>query len=159
MTINNDPTMTISIRKAIDRDLPDIERITAKAYHKYIAIMGQKSAPMVADYSAHLTHDMVFVAEDIGPQSVVGYAIITIKDGHYWLETIDVAPTASGRGIGSQLIAFVEGYIATRASDYQLYTNVKMTENINWYLRIGFQEVKRQIVDGYERIYFKKALN
>jgi ribosomal protein S18 acetylase RimI-like enzyme len=159
MTINNDPTMTISIRKALDRDLPDIERITAKAYHKYIAIMGQKPAPMVADYSAHLTHDMVFVAEDIGPQSVVGYAIITIKDGHYWLETIAVDPTASGRGIGSQLIAFVEGYIATRASDYQLYTNVKMTENINWYLRIGFQEVKRQIVDGYERVYFKKALN
>ena len=159
MTINNDPTMTISIRKALDRDLPDIERITANAYHKYIAIMGQKPAPMVADYSAHLTNDMVLVAEDIGPQSVVGYAIITIKDGHYWLETIAVDPPASGRGIGSQLIAFVEGYIATRASDYQLYTNVKMTENINWYQRIGFKEVKRQIVDGYERVYFKKALN
>ncbi|MDA1320447.1 MAG: GNAT family N-acetyltransferase, partial [Proteobacteria bacterium] len=62
-------------------------------------------------------------------------------------------------GVGSKLIAYVENYIATLASEYQLYTNVKMTKNIDWYQRLGFVEVKRQKVDGYERVYFKKRLN
>jgi N-acetylglutamate synthase-like GNAT family acetyltransferase len=158
MAINNSPNMTISIRNAVASDLPEIEQITANAYHKYIAIMGQKPAPMVADYSAHLQDDMIFVAEDTSPRKVIGYAVIIAKDDEYWLETIAVEPLSSKKGVGSRLMAYVEDYISQFASEYHLYTNVKMTENIDWYLRLGFTETKRQKVDGYERVYFKKRL-
>lgn len=150
--------MTISIRNAVASDLPEIEQITAIAYHKYIAIMGQKPAPMVADFSAHLQDDMIFVAEATGPRKVIGYVVIMAKDDEYWLETIAVEPSSSKKGVGSRLMAYAEDYISQFASEYHLYTNVKMTENIDWYLRLGFTETKRQKVDGYERVYFKKRL-
>ena len=120
--------------------------------------MGQKPAPMVADYSAHLQDDMIFVAEDTGPRKVIGYVVIMAKDDEYWLETIAVEPSSSKKGVGSRLMAYAEDYISQFASEYHLYTNVKMTENIDWYLRLGFTETKRQKVDGYERVYFKKRL-
>jgi ribosomal protein S18 acetylase RimI-like enzyme len=159
MNTNGKPILTISIRKAGKSDLPDIKQITADAYQQYISVMGQKPAPMVADYSQHLQDDLIFVVDEVSQHKVIGYAVIVVKNAEYWLETIAVDPEASGQGVGSKLIAYVENYIATLASEYQLYTNVKMTKNIDWYQRLGFVEVKRQEVDGYERVYFKKRLN
>jgi len=159
MDTNGKPILRISIRKAGKSDLPDIKQITADAYQQYISVMGQKPAPMVADYSQHLQDDLIFVVDEVSQHKVIGYAVIVVKNAEYWLETIAVDPEASGQGVGSKLIAYVENYIATLASEYQLYTNVKMTKNIDWYQRLGFVEVKRQKVDGYERVYFKKRLN
>ena len=31
-----------------------------------------------------------------------------------------------------------------------------MTENLRWYKRLGFKEIKRSTEEGYQRVYFKK---
>jgi ribosomal protein S18 acetylase RimI-like enzyme len=150
--------MDINIRKAVGRDIPQIETITAEAYQKYIVVMGKKPAPMVADYAAHLANDIIYVVEDTKQNTIIGYAVIVVKDQEYWLETIAIAPDRSQQGIGTRLIRFVEDVIARSATEYQLYTNVNMLENIDWYQRLGFTEVRRERVDGYERVYFIKHL-
>lgn len=150
--------MDINIRKAVSRDIPQIESITAEAYQKYIIVMGKTPAPMLADYAAHLVNDIIYVVEDTRQNTIIGYAVIVVKDQEYWLETIAIAPDRSQQGIGTRLIRFVEDVIARSATEYQLYTNVKMLENIDWYQRLGFTEVRRERVDGYERVYFLKRL-
>jgi ribosomal protein S18 acetylase RimI-like enzyme len=121
--------------------------------------MGKTPAPMVADYAAHLANDIIYVVEDTRQNTIIGYAVIVVKDQEYWLETIAIAPDRSQQGIGTRLIRFVEDVIARSATEYQLYTNVNMLENIDWYQRLGFTEVRRERVDGYERVYFIKRLS
>ncbi|MGB2488569.1 MAG: GNAT family N-acetyltransferase, partial [Candidatus Puniceispirillales bacterium] len=103
-------------------------------------------------------NDIIYVVEDTKQNTIIGYAVIVVKDQEYWLETIAIAPDRSKQGIGTRLIRFVEDVIARSATEYQLYTNVKMLENIDWYQRLGFTEVRRERVDGYERVYFIKRL-
>jgi ribosomal protein S18 acetylase RimI-like enzyme len=113
---------------------------------------------MVADFPRHLENDVIFVIEDGDQGEVIGYAVIVIKDGDYWLENIAVLPAEGKKGVGTKLIEHVERYIAGKADKYQLYTNVKMPQNIDWYRRLGFDETKRGTEDGFERVYFVKAL-
>jgi hypothetical protein len=39
-----------------------------------------------------------------------------------------------------------------------LYTNQKMTENLDFYPRLGYVETRRLSEDGFERVYFEKRL-
>ena len=113
---------------------------------------------MVADFLKHLNEDYVFVIEDTDSSRIMGYAILVLKNNEYWLENIAVYPTKTKQGFGTQLIRNVEEFVSGSASKIQLYTNVKMHENIDWYKRIGYTEFKRKTVDGFERVYFIKKL-
>ena len=100
--------MTITIRHAAPSDLASIQAISDAAYGVYVAAMGQKPGPMLADYGAHLADDAVLVAADsrapCSPissggsacprRSVRGYA------AGFWLENIAVDP-AAGRHCAS----------------------------------------------------------
>ena len=150
--------MDRKIRKAAANDLSKIEQIARTAYQKYVSKIGKEPAPMLADFSAHLNDDTIFVVEDERAQEIIAYAVIVVKEGQFWLENIAVAPAHSAQGVGTDLIHFVEGFIADFADAYYLYTNIKMIENIDWYQRIGFTEIKRMTEDGFERVYFCKKL-
>ncbi|WP_089609568.1 GNAT family N-acetyltransferase [Dehalobacterium formicoaceticum] len=64
-----------------------------------------------------------------------------------------------GRGIGRKLIEHAFNF-AQKAGlhEVNLYTNELMTENIRYYLGLGFIEVGRRLEDGYRRVYFAKPL-
>ncbi len=80
------------------------------------------------------------------------------EDGLF-LENIAVHPNLQGRGIGRQLMAFVERSAHKRGLDtVHLYTNEAMAENLAFYAHLGFREVGRRTQDGYRRVYFRKAL-
>lgn len=40
----------------------------------------------------------------------------------------------------------------------ELYTNAKMTENLTLYARLGWRETDRRTEQGFERVYFEKAV-
>ena len=111
---------------------------------------------MLADYAAHLDRDTVYVALD--GEILIGYAIIISKKDGWWLENIAVDPAHAGKGVGTALIARLEGDLARQTDYYQLYTNRLMLRNIDWYLRLGFIETGRRLEDGYERVFFRKTL-
>ena len=149
--------MTITIRHAAPSDLAVIQAISDAAYGVYVAAMGQKPGPMLADYGAHLVDDTVLVALDSSGM-VRGYAVMLDRPDGFWLENIAVDPAAQGQGIGSSLITAVEDWFRMRTDQYRLYTNVKMTANIAWYSRAGFVETGRATVDGFHRVYFQKQI-
>ena len=153
----------MNILKAMPDDADICAAIAAAAYADYVPLMGQKPAPMLADYAAHIAGDVVFVVENDNADSynadnggVVGFAIIVKKGDDYWLENIAVSPKVSGQGLGRRLMDFVENYLRPLCDRYQLYTNAKMKRNIGWYHALGFTQTFSGVVDGYDRIYFEK---
>jgi hypothetical protein len=43
--------------------------------------------------------------------------------------------------------------------EIRLYTNEAMTENLDYYPRRGYRETHRATQDGYQRVFFSKALS
>ncbi len=44
------------------------------------------------------------------------------------------------------------------AAAVELYTNARMTENLQLYPRLGYAETGRRTEDGFDRVFFRKHL-
>lgn len=110
---------------------------------------------MDADYDEAVRRGSVWVATDDG--SVVGVLVLIPRPDHLLLENIAVTPTAQGRGIGNQLLAFAEDIARRRGLDeIRLYTHETMIENLAYYARHGYTETHRAQQDGFHRVFLSK---
>ena len=145
------------LRLATNADLPVIRQIAQNSFAPYVPRIGKPPAPMVQDYAPFIAKQQVTVAEDNG--RVAGVVVCLIEADHLYVDAIAVDPMAQGRGIGRQLMQ----HAAQRArrlglSQVRLCTNVKMTENIALYQRLGFIETGRGEQDGFERVFFRLSI-
>lgn len=148
----------LNIRKAEPADEAAVVSCIQKAYQKYIVRIGRKPAPMLDDYLALILDGNVFCAEFCG--EIAGVLVLKKSDGFMLLGNLAVLPKFQGKGFGKQLIAFAEHYsFENHYLEIRLYTNVKMTENIELYHKLGYLEYSRKEENGYERVYFKKRLD
>jgi N-acetylglutamate synthase-like GNAT family acetyltransferase len=132
-----------------------IMAIAQKAYEKYIERMGKEPAPMRPVIQKE---DVVFVYED--NKQVIAFAILVKINDQIILDSIAVDPSHQKKGIGNNFIKFIEQYLMEqKVNKYQLYTNEKMFENIDWYQKIGFKIFKKVTEKGFNRIYFEKQLS
>ena len=141
------------IRKAIHIDLDQVA-----AYTRYIERIGKKPAPMVADFAAAIEVETLHVIE-AGAQ-ICGFVVFYACDEYIHLENVAVDPRFQGLGLGRQLIDYVEQQ-ARRGGfgSIELYTNAKMTENLELYPRLGYEQFDRRVEDGFDRVYFSKTLD
>lgn len=147
-----------SIRKATMADLADIETCAIAAYTLYVDRIGRAPAPMVADFAASIGKGHLYVAQEDG--QVTAFVVFYAKQDHVHLENVAVAPSSQNRGIGKNLIKFVEQ--EARRDGYtriELYTNSRMTENLEFYPRLGYKQFDRRVEDGFDRVYFSKTLD
>jgi len=147
----------ITIVRADKSHLGAIERCARAAYQKYVARIGREPAPMVADFGAQIAAGQIWAAVD--EAGLGGYAVCYARGDHMHLENIAVLPERQGHGIGRALIAHVEAEARRRGlAAVELYTNEKMTENLQLYPRLGYIETGRHLEDGFHRVFFRKAL-
>lgn len=146
------------IRKANGADEPAIRACAEAAYSRYVAAIGRKPAPMIADFAAQIAEGKVHVAvDDAG--SLQGFIVFFARADRMFLENVAVDPAAAGRGMGKALIGFCEAQaLRLGLETVMLYTNEKMTENLLIYPRLGYREIGRRTEDGFDRVYFEKAL-
>lgn len=145
------------LRMAGIDDIQSIRKIADKAYHPYVAMLGKKPAPMVANFKKHVREDWVIVAER---ESLLGYAILLLRGSSALLDNIAVDTGAQRQGVGKALIDHIEQHLIRLGHDhYELYTNAAMTENISWYERLGFVETRRIEENGFKRVYMQKRLS
>ncbi|HEY1650992.1 MAG TPA: GNAT family N-acetyltransferase [Acidimicrobiales bacterium] len=77
-------------------------------------------------------------------------ALLKAADDHLSIETLAVAPSRQGCGVGSRLIAFAEEQTKLNGvTKLRLYTNERMDENLVFYPRQGFTESHRGRSDGF----------
>lgn len=146
------------IRLARRDDEAAIRACAESAYARYVAAIGRKPAPMVADFSAQIEARQAYVAEDADNQ-FQGFIVFYPEGQHMLLENVAVLPSAAGRGIGKALIGFCEEEARRRGFNaVHLYTNEKMTENLSIYPRLGYAEVARRAEGGFNRVFFEKPL-
>lgn len=147
------------IRKAVEGDVASIRACAEHAYDRYVAAIGRKPAPMVADFASQIAAGDVYVATD-EQRAILGFIVFYEEGTHIMLENVAVFPDAAGRGVGKALIGFCEDEARRRGLNaVHLYTNEKMTENLRIYPRLGYVEVGRRTEDGFNRVYFEKALS
>ena len=146
------------IRKARPADLDQIRVCAVAAYTCYVERIGKKPAPMVADFAAAIEAGTLYVIER--EAQICGFVVFYAGNDYLHLENVAVDPRFQGLGLGMKLIEFVEQQ--ARGGGYgsvELYTNVKMTENLGLYPRLGYVEFDRCIEDGFDRVYFSKTLD
>lgn len=147
------------IRQAVPDDVEALRACAESAYARYVAAIGRKPAPMVADFAAQVAAGQVYGA--FGDDGALrGFIVFFVRDDHMLLENVAVRPEAAGRGVGRSLIDFCERAARRRGlGSVRLYTNEKMTENLVIYPRLGYTEVDRYAQDGFNRVFFEKTLD
>jgi ribosomal protein S18 acetylase RimI-like enzyme len=119
--------------------------------------MDREPAPLRADYATLIAGGVVYtLAADGG---IRGVLVMMPRAGDLFVENVAVDPAFQGRGLGRQLLAFAERAArAARLGAIRLYTNEVMTENLEFYGRLGFVEEARRMEDGYSRVFLRKGL-
>lgn len=147
----------ISIRPATSTDVDGIASCVESAYAHYVHRLGKPPGPMLQDYQSVIANHQTFVALRRG--DIVGVLVLVRLQDAMLLENVAVHPSSQGRGLGGKLISLAEQESRKQGyEEIQLYTHVKMTENIAMHLRMGFVETSRLTVDGYDRVYMTKTL-
>jgi GNAT superfamily N-acetyltransferase len=145
------------IRPARPADQARIEAVVEAAYRPYLQRMDRPPAPMVDDYARRIADGQTHVLEEDG--EILGLLVLEPCEDFLLLDNVAVDPAQHGQGLGKRLMIFAEQ--EARRQGYaviELYTNALMVENIDRYRHLGYVEVKRVQVAGYDRVYLRKAL-
>ena len=147
----------IEVRPAHINEARAITECVNAAYEHYIARIGKKPAPMLADYHALIADGFVSVIAT--KDGVRGIIVMIVEDDALFIENVAVHPDDQGHGYGRALMAYAEqrAHEANRDT-ILLYTHERMTENLAFYRTLGFVEVRRRCEDGYARVYLRKRL-
>lgn len=147
----------LAVRPAKPVEMENMREIAYAAYEKYVDRIGRRPAPMDADFETHIKMREAFVVDY--KKVVAGYIILFPQGDHIFVENVAVQPSLHGLGIGKVLLDFAEKEAARfglRA--LELYTNALMTENLEFYDRMGLVETDRRVEDGFDRVFFRKTL-
>ncbi|MEE9589165.1 MAG: GNAT family N-acetyltransferase [Hyphomicrobiaceae bacterium] len=145
------------IRAAMADDADAVRRCAEQAYAMYVARIGKKPAPMIADFAGQIAKGLVHVVECAG--DVAGFIVHFANDDHYFIENVALRPEHQGHGLGRRLLRFAEAEAQRQGfGRVELYTNAAMTENLEFYPRLGYVEFERRHEAGFSRVYFRKEL-
>lgn len=155
------PTNAPAIQIASPTDLAAITSLVILAYSPYLPrLSGLIPAPMTADYTSLITTSSLYTL--IADDTVVGCISLSTATNHssaLEINNLAIHPLSQGKGYGKLLLAFAEDVAKKRElKRCCLYTNVKMVENVALYKKLGYEEVGRWAEDGFERVFFVKAL-
>jgi GNAT superfamily N-acetyltransferase len=149
---------TIALRRAGPADAAAIRRLTREAYAKWVPVIGREPMPMGADYEAALkSHrfDLLYVGDALAA------LIETVDEGERLLiENVAVLPAFQGQGLGSKLMTHAEALARSLGrARTRLYTNKRMVENVQLYLRLGYRvDGEEDLGPGMLRVHMSKTL-
>ena len=138
-------------------DVDDIRACVRAAYRKYVPRMGKEPGPMLADFESQVAAGQVTVLEAAG--RLQGLIVMFPQGDHLFVENVAVWPEEQGHGYGRRLLLHAESEARRLGlGEIRLYTEVRMTENLDFYPAIGYEEIGRRVESGYRRVYFRKRL-
>lgn len=145
------------VRKAQPDEADAVGDVVCKAYEGYVSELGGEPAPMKQNYVELIMQGKVMVARR--NDCITGVLVAYERRGGLHVENVAVDPQCQGSGLGQRLMREAE-HIAQRLGRKRidLYTNAIMRGNIPFYEKLGYTQLGRAIEDGYDRIFFSKAL-
>ncbi|CAM5229369.1 N-acetyltransferase [Streptomyces spiroverticillatus] len=145
-----------TVRPATPDDVPAVKTVTDAAYGHYVERIGRPPVPMLADHAANVAAGRVFVVGE----PVHGVLVLVPEPDHLFLDSIAVRPDMAGKGVGRELLGFVDAYAHELGlPEIRLYTNALMWENQKIYPRYGYEMVERRLDEGiYDRFHYRKRI-
>jgi ribosomal protein S18 acetylase RimI-like enzyme len=145
------------LRRATLEDAEDIRTLVNAAFEGYIPLIGRKPLPMTADHNDLIVNHDAWVLEE--NSEIIAVLELVLKDDSLYIDTVAVSNTHQSRGIGKQLLTFVE----TRARELgrdatTLFTNERYTVLLEMYARNGYVETHRIPVLGTDAVHMRKTL-
>ena len=146
-----------ALRPALPSDAAAVAACVCEAYVHYIERIGKQPGPMLEDYSRVIGEAMVHVATQ--GKLVVGAIVLKTTDEGFYVDNVAVRPSAKGTGVGRMLLQLAESEARQRGyTSIYLATHELMVENRALYTRIGYVEYDHRVVNGFPRVFFRKAL-
>ena len=152
---------TQSIRPAVAGDAEGISVLVARAYSKWIAVIGRPPKPMLADYREAIAKHLVYVIDGAGSGSVAAIIELAPIPDHMLVENVAVDPVQQGKGLGRHLLGYAEMVARERGlAEMRLYTNALMRSNIELYRRLGYAIIEHRRIDKLDTtvVYMSKML-
>ncbi|MFF2053417.1 GNAT family N-acetyltransferase [Leifsonia sp. NPDC058194] len=147
----------VTTNPAGPEDVPAIEALVREAYEPYIARIGRPPGPLGDDYAAIVADGRALVARR--DDRVVGLLVTSLHSDHLLIENVAVGASERGSGLGAALLGIAEERAREAGvGQVRLYTHEKMTENLAYYRRRGFEETGRRTEDGFSRVFFAKSV-
>jgi ribosomal protein S18 acetylase RimI-like enzyme len=147
----------LEVRPAIALDAAGVAACVCEAYVHYIERIGKQPGPMLEDYADAISRSIVHVATE--GAKVVGAIVLQVTDEGFYVNNVAVRPSVKGQGVGRQLLELAEAEARRRGySSIYLATHELMVENRALYTRIGYVEYEQRVVNGYPRVFFRKAV-
>lgn len=128
----------IKLRRAGPTDVAAVREVTRAAYTRWVPVIGREPRPMVADHDKAVRQHLIdLLTVDNEPAGLI--EMVPAAD-HLLVENVAVLPTLQGRGHGRRLLAHAEAVAASLGvPELRLYTNKAFAENVQLYLRVGYQ--------------------
>ena len=148
----------MNLRPAEIDDLDFVRACARNAYSLYVERIGKEPAPMVADFATTLAQGQLEILQV--DENAIGFLVSYSQQDHLFVENVAIDPQHQGQGYGGAVFALLEARTKARGlAAIELYTNEKMTENLAFYPRLGFNEIDRRTEAGFNRVYFRKNLD
>ena len=146
------------IRLATSSDRRHLAHIADRAYSKYVKILQTPPAPILLDYARVANEGNTYVLVEGG--EICGMVTCSEEKSQLVLRNLAVLPRHQGKGIGRRLADFVEMEARRRNLDnIYLWTREEMVDNINFYLKLGYEIVHTERTKQFARVYFNKKIS
>ena len=128
----------VNIRRATERDFPDILRIQREAFSEYLNLyeVSPWTKETLENLKLDATDKIIFVAQEEGV--IVGSVRFWTVAGVCVIRLLSVSPAHQGRGVGKALMREVER-TATDAHKFYVCTMLRTPRNINLFLSLGYR--------------------
>ena len=145
------------VRTAVAADASAVRTLTKAAYNKWVAVLGRAPLPMLADYeSAVINHqiDLLFTGNVL-----VGLIEMVFERDHLMIENLAIDPDHQRKGNGKYLLQHAQGVACAKNMNViHLLTNKLMTENVQLYLKNGYQIDREEPFMGGFTIHMSKKI-
>jgi ribosomal protein S18 acetylase RimI-like enzyme len=148
----------LDIRPASPDEVMQVAALVNAAYEKWIAVIGDKPRPMLADYDALTAQGRVYCVRHSDELAAV--LVLWPVDGALYIDNLAVSPAHQKQGIGAHLLEFAESQARSLGLPLlRLCTNQKMLYNQAYYARHGFSETARESApDGRHVVWMEKQV-
>ncbi|MBR0661178.1 GNAT family N-acetyltransferase [Neoroseomonas oryzicola] len=144
-------------RRARPDEAAALRDLVRDAYAEWVPVIGREPGPMTDDYAARIAAGEAWVVEADG--GLAAALILEDEDGALLLDNIAIAPSARGRGLFRDLMAFAAAEARRRGHPcIRLYTHERMARNVTLYAALGYVETHRAEQDGFARVFMEKPL-
>jgi GNAT superfamily N-acetyltransferase len=150
----------VTLRLALPEEESSVRDLVRAAYAHYVPRIGREPMPMTDDYRARIAAGQAWVFLRDGDGALIGVLVLVEEADALVIDNVAITAAEQGKGHGRVLMGFAEQEAVRRGyRTVRLFTNVKMTENIALYARLGFVETHRAGEHGFMRVFMEKRVS